>query len=81
MNGNVKKRVSVSANDVIELIDNLPQNTSNDLVIKVLLFSMIEGVKMHLNHEDPVRLIVERSDYLNELFINVLETVGSKLVI
>lgn len=59
--------------DVIELLDALP-SASLEPSTTVLLYSMVEGVKMHLKQSDPVRMAVERCEYLNELFINLLES-------
>lgn len=59
------------AADVIELIESLETNT--DPVIEILLFSMVQGAKIHLKHLDPVRMSMERSEYLSNLFINIME--------
>lgn len=60
------------AADVTELIEALP-SASLDPATTVLLFSMIQGAKMHLKHDDPIRGKMERSEFLSELFINLLE--------
>ena len=59
--------------DVIEFIESLESLNSCDQITKVLLFSMIQGAKIHLKYSDPVRVCMERSEYLNNLFINLME--------
>lgn len=65
------------ASDVIELIESLhsleTSNADADPITTILLFSMVQASKIHLKHSDPVRLSMERSEYLNNLFVNVME--------
>lgn len=70
-----KKYINTLPNtaDVIELVEALP-SASLDPSVTVLLYSMVEGVKMHLKASDPVRIKIERCEFLNELFINLLES-------
>ncbi len=68
-----KNNKSVLSADVIELIEALP-SASLDPSTTVLLYSLVEGAKMHLKHDDPIRFAIERSEFLSELFINLLES-------
>lgn len=64
----------LKATDVIEFIESLQTQESYDPSTIVLLFSMVQGAKIHLRHSDPVRMSIERSEYLNVLFIDLLES-------
>lgn len=59
--------------DVIELIEALP-SASLDPSTTVLLYSLVEGAKMHLKYDDPIRITIEKSEFMSELFINLLES-------
>jgi hypothetical protein len=71
-NSSTKNALS-NISDIIELIEALPL-ASLDPSITVLLYSMVEGVKIHLKPSDPVRIKIERCEFFNELFINLLES-------
>lgn len=67
-----KSKLKPSPVDVIELIEGLPYLRSDPL-LDILLLSMIQGAKLHLNFKDPVRAAIERSEYLGELFVGLLD--------
>ena len=69
------KNTLPSTSDVIDLIEALP-SASLDPSVTVFLYSIVEGVKMHLKPDDPVRIKIERCEFLNELFINLLENIN-----
>lgn len=60
--------------DVLELINSLNPDDISDLSIKILLYSLIQASKIHLKQSDPVRIKLERCEFLGEIFINLLES-------
>ena len=60
---------------VLELIESL--NRKEDLSdlepsVQILLFSMVQAAKLRLNHNDPIRIALEQSDILGDLFLKIL---------
>lgn len=68
-----KFKLKPSPVDVIELIEEFSRISISDPLIEILLFSIIQGAKLHLNFKDPVRLAMETSDYLGEVFVGLLD--------
>jgi hypothetical protein len=74
LGGYIRTSGGQNLKQAIELIDSLPSVASDcDNVTQILLFTLIQVAKFRLSQSDPVRRSIERSEYLGELFVRVLE--------
>lgn len=73
--GDSDKNNNHNLSEIIELIDGLQTMPSLDPPIAVLLYSIVQATKLNLKQSDPIRKSIEKSEYLNNLFINILESI------
>jgi len=57
----------------IEFVEGLIDDDIDCIATQILLFTLIEASKTRLNQSDPLRKAMERSEYLGELFVRILE--------